>query len=111
MNSTLIGIITGLMIALSVVYLIETIEEFQEEDLLKGIFFLGVTVIYIVLAVLLLSKYKKIASYITLAGSIGLVVLYVVTRENIEDIGELGIISKSLQVGIITVIIILIRKN
>ena len=110
MNNKLSGIVIGLMIALSVVYGIETIEEFREDDLLKGVFFLVVTNAYFGLGILLLSS-KKIYLYITLAGSIGLFILYIITRESIDDIGELGIISKSLQLGVITGLIILIRKN
>ena len=109
-NNTLIGIVIGLMIALSVVYFIETIEEFREDDLLKGVFFLVVTSAYLRLSFVLLSS-KKIYLYITLVGSIGLFILYMATRESIDDIGELGIISKSLQLGVITGLVVLIRKN
>jgi hypothetical protein len=104
------GIIVGLMLALSMVYLVETIEEFEENDTLKGIFFLGVTVTYMGLAIALVLPSKKIYLYITGIGSAFLFILYFATRESLDDIGELGMISKGIQICIIVFVIGMLKK-
>jgi len=112
MNKLFLGIVVGLMFATSVVYLIETIEEFGEGDMIKGPFFLIVTVAYFAIAIWMIQKETKLSHIITIAGSVSLVVLYVITRVelsmvfNIDDaspVSELGIFAKTLQIGIIGV--------
>lgn len=106
-----LGIIVGLMFALSVVYAIETIEEFREDDLLKGVFFLVVTSAYLSLSFVLLLPSRSIYLYITGIGSAFLFILYFATRESLDDIGELGTISKVIQVGVIVLIIYMLKNT
>ena len=105
------GIIVGLMLALSMVYFVETVEEFEEKDILKGIFFLGVTVTYLGLAIALVLPSKKIYLYITGIGTAFLFILYFATRESLDDIGELGIISKGIQAALIVLIIVFLKMK
>lgn len=108
-NKSLIGIIVGLMIATSIVYFIETIEEFEEEDMVKGTFFLIVGVAYLPVAYLMLTKKSNLPYVVAIMGTIGIMVLYGVTRTDMAiafgmeagNIGHLGIVSKTLQVGIV----------
>jgi len=109
MNRSLIGIIVGLMIATSTVYFVETIEEFEEEDMLKGSFFLIVAVAYLPVAYLMLTKKSTLPYVVVIVGTIGIIILYSITRTDMAiafgmeagNIGHLGIVSKVLQVGII----------
>ena len=108
-KKSLIGVIVGLMIATSIVYFVETIEEFEEGDMIKGPFFLIVAIAYIPVAVWMLSKNSSVPYVIAIIGSIGIITLYAVTRTDMAvifgmeagKVGHLGIISKTLQVGII----------
>ena len=109
-QKSLIGIVVGLMIATSVVYFVETIEEFDEGDMIKGPFFLVVAVAYIPVTYWMLSKDSSVPFVVAIAGTIGIMILYAVTRADIAAvfgmeagrIGQLGIISKVLQVGVVT---------
>jgi predicted transcriptional regulator len=109
-QKSLIGIVVGLMIATSVVYFVETIEEFEEGDMIKGPFFLVVAVAYIPVTYWMLSKDSSVPFVVAIAGTIGIMILYAVTRADIAAvfgmeagrIGQLGIISKVLQVGVVT---------
>ena len=57
MNKSIIGIVVGLMIATSVIYFVETSEElFEEQDMVKGPFFLVVAIAYLPVAYLMLTK-------------------------------------------------------
>ena len=108
-QKSLIGIVVGLMIATSVVYFVETIEEFEEGDMIKGPFFLIVAVAYIPVAYWMMTKNSSIPFVVAVVGSIGIMVLYAITRTdmavifgmNAGGIGHLGIISKVLQVGVV----------
>jgi hypothetical protein len=108
-KKSLVGIVVGLMIATSTVYFVETAEEFEEGDMIKGPFFLVVAIAYIPVAVWMLSKNSTIPHVITIVGSIGIIALYAVTRTDMAvvlgmeagRIGHLGIVSKTLQVGVI----------
>ena len=108
-KKSLVGIVVGLMIATSAVYFVETIEEFEEGDMVKGPFFLVVAVAYIPVAVWMLSKNSTVPHVIAIVGSIGIIALYAVTRTDMAvvlgmeagRVGHLGIVSKTLQVGII----------
>ena len=108
-KKSLVGIVVGLMIATSAVYFVETIEEFEEGDMVKGPFFLVVAVAYIPVAVWMLNKNSAVPHVIAIVGSIGIIALYVVTRTDMAvvlgmeagRVGHLGIVSKTLQVGII----------
>lgn len=109
-KKSLIGIVVGLMMATSVVYFVETIEEFEEGDMIKGPFFLVVAVAYISVTYWMLSKYSSVPFMVVIVGTIGIMILYAVTRTDMAiifgmeagNIGHLGIISKVLQVGVVT---------
>lgn len=110
MNKKLIGIIAGLMIATSAVYFVEAFEElFEEQDIIKGSFFVIVAIVYIPLTILILKKENSTLLIVTLFGTIGLIALYAVTRTEMAvvlgmeagNIGHMGIVSKILQVGIV----------
>ena len=112
-KKSIVGIVVGLMIATSTVYFVETSEElFEEQDMVKGPFFLMVAVAYIPVAVWMLkSPNSSIPYLITIAGTIGIIVLYAVTRtdagavalglEHAGKIGHLGMVSKIVQVGVV----------
>jgi len=109
-QKSLIGILVGLMIATSAVYFVETVEEFEEGDMVKGPFFLVVAIAYLPVAYWMLSKNSSVPFAIAIAGSIGIMILYAVTRTDMAAvfgmeagrIGHLGIVSKVLQVGVVT---------
>jgi hypothetical protein len=122
MNKTLIGIIAGLMIATSVVYFVETFEElFEEQDMIKGPFFLIVAVAYIPTAIWIMKSKNTMPIVIALAGNIGLIALYALTRTDMAvalgleagTIGHMGMVSKILQIGIVlgSVVILLQSKT
>lgn len=108
-NKSLIGIIVGLMIATSIIYFVETVEEFEEEEMVEGTFFLIVGVAYLLVAYLMLTKKSNLPYVVTIMGTIGIMTLYGITRTDMaiafgmeaENIGHLGIVSKTLQVGIV----------
>ena len=112
-KKSIVGIVVGLMIATSAVYFVETSEElFEEQDMIKGPFFLAVAVAYIPVAVWMLKSPNSSAPYlVTIAGTIGIIVLYAVTRtdagavalglEHAGKIGHLGMVSKIVQVGVV----------
>lgn len=108
-KKSLVGIVVGLMMATSAVYFVETGEEFEEGDMVKGPFFLVVAVAYVPVAVWMLSKDSTVPHVIAIIGSIGIIALYAVTRTDMAvvlgmeagKIGHLGIVSKTLQVGVI----------
>jgi hypothetical protein len=110
MNKTLIGIIAGLMIATSAVYFVETSEElFEEQDMIKGPFFLIVAIAYIPVAIWAIRKKTAAPMVIALAGTVGLMALYGITRTDMAvalgmeagNIGHMGMVSKILQTGIV----------
>ena len=110
-RKSIVGIVVGLMIATSTVYFVETSEElFEERDMVKGPFFLVVAIVYIPVAFWMLKNPNNSAPYIvTIVGTIGIIVLYAVTRTDIAEvlgmnaggIGHLGMVSKVLQVGVV----------
>jgi len=110
-TKSIVGIVVGLMIATSAVYFVETSEElFEEQDMIKGPFFLVVAIAYIPVAVWMLKSPNSSAPYVvTIVGTIGIIALYAVTRTdmaaafgmNAGGIGHLGMVSKALQVGIV----------
>jgi hypothetical protein len=110
-KKSIIGIVVGLMIATSTVYFVETLEElFEEQDMVKGPFFLIVAVAYIPVAVWMLKSTNSSLPYaVTIAGTVGIIALYAVTRTDMAaslgmsagGIGHLGIVSKVLQVGVV----------
>ena len=112
-KKSIVGIVVGLMIATSAVYFVETIEElFEEQDMIKGPFFLVVTIAYIPVAVWMLKIPNSSIPYlVTIAGTVGIIVLYAVTRtdagaialglEHAGKIGHLGMVSKIVQVGVV----------
>ena len=80
--------------------------------MIKGPFFLVVAVAYIPVAVWMLKSPNSSAPYlVTIAGTIGIIVLYAVTRtdtgaiaiglEHAGKIGHLGMVSKIVQVGVV----------
>ena len=112
-TKSIVGIVVGLMIATSAVYFVETSEElFEEQDMIKGPFFLVVAVAYIPVAVWMLKSPNNSAPYlVTITGTIGIIALYAVTRtdagavalglEHAGNIGHLGMVSKIVQVGVV----------
>ena len=119
MNKKLIGFVVGLMIAASAVYVVETIEEFEEEDMIKGPFFLAVAIGYIIAAFWITRKDSKISHIVIIASTIGIIILYAVTRTDMAitfgmeagKIGHLGIVSKVLQVGVVSGLIIALIQS
>ena len=112
-KNSIVGIVVGLMIATSAVYFVETSEElFEEQDMIKGPFFLIVSIAYIPVAFWMLKNPNSSTPYlVTLVGTIGIIALYAVTRtdigaialglEHAGNIGHLGIVSKVVQVGVV----------
>ena len=110
-KKSIIGIVVGLMIATSTVYFVETSEElFEEQDMVKGPFFLVVAVAYIPVAVWMLKKPNSSIPYaVTIAGTVWIIVLYAVTRTDMAivfgmeagNVGHLGMVSKIVQVGVV----------
>jgi hypothetical protein len=112
-KKSIIGIVVGLMIATSAVYFVETSEElFEEQDMIKGPFFLVVAIAYVPVAIWMLKSPNSSAPYfVTIAGTIGIIALYAVTRtdagavafglEHAGKIGHLGMVSKIVQVGVV----------
>jgi len=112
-TKSIVGIVVGLMMATSAVYFVETSEElFEEQDMIKGPFFLVVAIAYIPVAVWMLRSPNSSAPYlVTIAGTIGIIALYAVTRtdagaialglEHAGNIGHLGMVSKIVQVGVV----------
>ena len=119
LNKKLIGFVVGLMIAASAVYVVETIEEFEEEDMIKGPFFLAVAIGYIIAALWIIRKDSKISYIVVIAGTIGIIILYAVTRTDMAislgmeagRIGHLGIVSKVLQVGVVAGLILALIQS
>jgi hypothetical protein len=110
MNKSIIGIVVGLMIATSAVYFVETSEElFEEQDMVKGPFFLIVAIAYLPVAYFMLRKKSALPHVVAIVGTIGIMALYAVTRTDMAivfgmeagNIGHLGMVSKILQTGII----------
>lgn len=119
LNKKLIGFVVGLMIASSAVYVVETIEEFEEEDMIKGPFFLAVAIGYIIAALWIIRKDSKISYIVVIVGTIGIIILYAVTRTDMvisfgmeaEKIGHLGIVSKVLQIGVVSGLILALIQS
>ena len=110
MNKSIIGIVVGLMIATSAVYFVETSEElFEEQDMVKGPFFLIVAIAYLPVAYLMLTKKSALPHVVAIVGTVGIIALYAVTRTDMAivfgmeagSIGHLGMVSKILQVGVV----------
>lgn len=112
-KKSIVGIVVGLMIATSTVYFVETSEElFEEQDMIKGPFFLVVAIAYVPVAVWMLKSPNSSVPYlVTIAGTVGIIALYAVTRtdagaiafglEHAGNIGHLGMVSKAVQVGVV----------
>ena len=112
-KKSIVGIIVGLMIATSAVYFVETYEElFEEYDMIKGPFFLAVAIAYVPVAFWMLKSPHNSAPYIvTITGTVGIIILYAVTRtdagaiaiglEHAGKIGHLGMVSKIVQIGVV----------
>jgi FtsH-binding integral membrane protein len=110
MNKTLVGIIVGLMIATSAVYFVEASEElFEDQDMIKGPFFVIVATAYIVIAIWTVRKENSTHIIVALAGTIGLMALYAISVTEMAsilgmeagNIGHMGMVSKVLQTGIV----------
>ncbi len=112
-KKSLVRIVIGLMIATSTVYFVETYEELlEEQDMVKGPFFLVVATAYIPVALWMLKRPNSSAPYlVAVAGTVGIIALYAVTRtdagamifglEHAGNIGHLGMVSKVVQVGVV----------
>ena len=112
-KKSIVGIVVGLMMATSTVYFVETSEElFEEQDMIKGPFFLVVAIAYIPVAFWMLKSPNSSVPYlVTIAGTVGIIALYAVTRtdagamafglEYAGSIGHLGMVSKVVQAGVV----------
>ena len=110
-KKSIVGIVVGLMIATSAVYFVETSEElFEEQDMIKGPFFLVVAIAYIPVAIWMLKSPNSSVPYlVTIAGTVGIIALYAVTRTDMAialgmeagNVGHLGMVSKIVQVGVV----------
>jgi hypothetical protein len=110
-TKSIVGIVVGLMMATSAVYFVETSEElFEEQDMIKGPFFLVVAIAYIPVAIWMLKSPNSSAPYlVTIAGTVGIIALYAVTRTDMAivlgmeagNVGHLGMVSKVAQVGVV----------
>jgi len=110
-TKSIVGIVVGLMIATSTVYFVETSEElFEEQDMIKGPFFLIVAIAYIPVAIWMLRSPNSSVPYlVTIAGTVGIIALYAVTRTDMAitfgmeagNVGHLGMVSKVVQVGVV----------
>ena len=110
MNKSIIGIVVGLMIATSAVYFVETSEElFEEQDMVKGPFFLIVAIAYLPVAYFMLKKKSALPHVVAVVGTVGIIALYAATRTDMAivfgmeagNVGHLGMVSKILQIGIV----------
>ena len=110
-KKSLVGIVVGLMIATSTVYFVETYEElFEEQDMIKGPFFLIVAIAYLPVAFWMMRNPDSSIPYVvTIVGTVGIIILYAVTRTDMAaafgmeagKVGHLGMVSKVLQFGVI----------
>ena len=122
-KKSIVGIVVGLMIATSTVYFVETSEElFEEQDMIKGPFFLVVAIAYVPVAFWMLKRPNSSAPYlVTIVGTVGIIALYAVTRtdagamtiglEHAGKIGHLGMISKVIQIGVVIGSVWSLMKN
>lgn len=110
MNRILVGIVVGLMIATSTVYFVETSEElFEDQDMVKGPFFLVTAIAYIPLLIWIVKKDSTLPILIVLGGTVFLIALYGITRTDMlvsigieaGKVGHLGMTSKVIQIGIV----------
>ena len=120
MNNMLNGVLIGLLVAVSVVYFVETYDELiQEMDMIKGLFFLATAVGYAGMTIIITRKSAGNYLIFTIAGSIVLIILYAITRTDMAavflmepgSIGHLGITSKIIQICIIVVSVMLYKKQ
>lgn len=110
-KKSLVGVLVGLMIATSVVYFVEVSEElFEEQDMVKGPFFLIVAIAYLPVAYWMTKNPDSPIPYVvTIVGTVGIIALYAVTRTDMAvafgmeagKVGHLGMVSKVLQFGVI----------
>ena len=108
-------VITVMMIATAGIYFLETSEELEEGDLVKGPFFMAIGATYVPVGFWMLEK-RPTPYIIAIIGSVGLIALYVVTSTNTAllgigaDLGSTGIITKILQGGIIIGSVLMLRR-
>ena len=114
------GLLLGFIIATTSVYLLETIDELiQEGDMIKGSFFLVVTVLYIPIGIWSIKTNSAVSYTILIVGTIALIVLYAVTRTDMAqaigmeggEIGNLGILSKVFQTAIVIIAGMIMYSN
>jgi len=114
------GLLLGFIIAATSVYLLETIDELiREGDMIKGSFFLVVTVLYIPIGIWSIKSNSAVSYTLLIVGTISLIVLYAVTRTEMAqaigmeggDIGNLGILSKVFQTAIVIIAGMLMYSN
>jgi hypothetical protein len=114
------GLLLGFIIATASVYLLETIDELiKEGDMIKGSFFLIVTVLYIPIGIWSIKTNSQVAYTVLMAGTVALIILYTVTRTEtvqaigmeVGEIGNLGILSKVFQTAIIILAGLIMYSN
>src|SRR5262245_32228569 len=114
------GLLLGFIIATTSIYLLETIDELiQEGDLIKGSFFLVVTVLYIFIGIWSIKSNSAISYTILIVGTVALIVLYAVTRTEMAqamgiesgELGNLGILSKVFQTAIVIIAGMIMYSN
>lgn len=109
----LLGILFGLIIASAPIYAWEAYGKVVEKfDLIEGPFFLIVAVLYIPVGYWAIRYDSKIAYWILLIGTIGIILAfalsrsdlyYLVGREKIGSFGSLSVMSKIYQAGILII--------
>ena len=101
MNNKHIGLLTGLLLTISLVYAFEAYEEITEDDdYIKGGFFIILVASHVVIAYMIYAKLKRIHYLIIGFGTAALVVLYVMTHLDPQTIGTMGMMSKIIQIPI-----------
>lgn len=101
MSNQYTSIIIGLLFAVSIVYFVEAVEELSEEEILEGTFFLITAIVHLGFIPFILLRSTKTPIILVIIGTISLIVLYFATRDDLEDIGELGMVSKIVQFAIV----------
>ena len=113
------GLLLGFIIATTSVYLLETIDELIQGDMIKGSFFLVVTILYIPIGIWSIKSNSAVSYTILIVGTIALIILYAVTRTDMAqaigmeggEIGNLGILSKVFQTAIVIIAGMIMYSN
>jgi len=109
-----------LMSAITIIYLVEVVEEFIEEDFAQFSLFLGAAISYILIGFWMSRTKSNLPNIIALVGTIGLILLYAVVLSDLSEtvlgmdqksVGILGGLSKILQISLVSILCIRIYKK